>query len=115
MFGDGIRLAGLDLLSRLQIREGMALCVSVMEPTRWGAGNRITRCVEYLQRYGAHAKAIVPQLQEIRAQLAGPAGKGGIKESLAKLDKAIAAIQSSTAAPTLVSLAEFKTRSGSGN
>src|SRR6185437_16796642 len=29
MFGDSIRLAGLDLLSRLHIREGLPLCVSV--------------------------------------------------------------------------------------
>ena len=34
MFADGIRLAGLDLLS-LHIREGMQLCVSVMEVDRW--------------------------------------------------------------------------------
>ena len=39
MFGDGIRLAGLDLVSRLHIREGMPLCVSVIEPDRWGAGS----------------------------------------------------------------------------
>ncbi len=38
MFGDGIRLAGLDLLSRLHIREGMPLCVSVMEVDRWNGG-----------------------------------------------------------------------------
>ena len=38
MFADGIRLAGLDLLSRLGIREGMPLCVEVIDAGRWGLG-----------------------------------------------------------------------------
>ena len=37
MFGDDIRLAGLDLVSRLHLREGMPLCLSVVELKRWGA------------------------------------------------------------------------------
>lgn len=49
MFGDGVRLAGLDLLSRLGIREGMALCVSVIRPDRWGSKDRIRGCLNSLQ------------------------------------------------------------------
>ena len=108
MFGDGIRLAGLDLLSRLHIREGMALCVSVMEPARWGAGQRVSKCVEYLPRYGTHAKVVLPQLREIRAQLVAATGKKAKSEQVEQMDKCIAAIESSTAIPTVVSLAEFK-------
>ncbi len=100
MFGDGIRLAGLDLLSRLHIREGMTLCVSVMEPSRWGAGNRVGPCLEYLQRYGSHAKAVLPQLREIRAKT----------QQAEPIDQCIAAIETSTSTPVLVSIAEFKTR-----
>lgn len=107
MFGDGIRLAGLDLLSRLHIREGMALCVSVAEPTRWGAGNRVKKCLEYLPRYGAHAKVVLPQLREMRAALLNHAPHAKLA---ALVEKAIAAIESSSATPTLVSLAEFKGR-----
>jgi len=66
MFGDGIRLAGLDLLSQRRIREGLPLCVSVIELDRWGAGNRLPKCLEYLSRYGAHAKDYLPQLREMR-------------------------------------------------
>ena len=110
MFGDGVRLAGLDLLSRLQVREGMALCVSVIEPARWGSGKRIDPCAKYLQRYGTHAKAVLPQLREVRAQFASAAGGKAKSEQAGQLDKAIAAIESSTAAPTLVSIAEFKAR-----
>lgn len=108
MFGDGIRLAGLDLLSRLHIREGMTLCVTVIEPGRWGLYQRLNKIVEYLPRYGTLAKPVLPQLREIRAQLAA-AGKAK-SEQAAQMDKCIAAIESSTATPTLVSLAEFKTR-----
>ncbi len=113
MFGDGIRLAGLDLLTRLHIREGMALCVSVIEPSRWGLANRVAKCAEYLPRYGTHAKAALPQLKEIRAQLVAGAGKNPKSEHVEKIDKCIAAIESSTATPTVINLADFKVRPAS--
>lgn len=112
MFGDGIRLAGLDLLSRLHIREGMTLCVAVMEPSRWGAGKRVAPCVQYLQRYGTHAKSVLPQLKEARAQFASAAGAKAKSEQVVTLDKCIAAIESSTTKPTVIGLAEFKARPG---
>lgn len=111
MFADGIRLAGLDLLSRLQIREGMALGVALIEPGRWGEKNRTSRCLSYLQRYGAHAKPLLPELKKIRAYLAGV--KKSSPDALAELDKSVAAIEASTSAPMLVSLAEFQVRPAS--
>jgi hypothetical protein len=110
MFGDDIRLAGLDLLSRLHIREGMNLCVNVIEPGRWGLYRRVTQCAVYLPRYGTVAKTVLPQLREIREQLVAVAGKKTKSEQVDTLDKCIAAIESSTATPTLVSIAEFKGR-----
>ena len=47
MFADGVRLAGLDLLSRLRIREGMTLCVSVLEPERWGERANRSRTMRF--------------------------------------------------------------------
>jgi HEAT repeat protein len=108
MFGDGVRLAGLDLLSRLHIREGMALCISLIEPARWSSGKRVEPCVKYLQRYGIHARAVLPQLSEVRAQFA--AGGKAKSEQAEQLDKCIAAIESSTANPTVIGLSEFKAR-----
>lgn len=108
MFADGVRLAGLDLLSRLGVREGMALCVSTIEPDRWGERNRTKDCLTHLLRYGSHAKPLLPKLQEIRAYLAKV--KRVPAENLAQFDKLLAAIESSTATPTLVSLADFKAR-----
>ena len=104
MFGDGIRLAGLDLVSRLHLREGMPLCVAVIEPNRWGGGKRLPQCLEYLARYGSHAKEVLPQLKDIRRN---PGLLGG---NAAVIDKAITAIEASTATPTLVDLKTFMAR-----
>ena len=100
MFADGIRLAGLELLARLHIREGMPLCLSVIEPDRWG--NRLPKCLECLGRYGSHAKAFLPQLRELR-------GKYNTKQAdrLQLIDKSIAEIEASKATPQLVGMTEF--------
>jgi hypothetical protein len=105
MFGDGIRLAGLDLVSQLHIREGMPLCVSVIELNRWGGGKRLPQCLGYLARYGTHAKRVLPQLLEMRRSLDKQS------DSATLLDKAIAGIETSAASPTLVDLKEFMARS----
>lgn len=108
MFADGIRLAGLDLLSRLRIREGMAMCVELMEPNRWGQGDRIPRCAEYLARYGANAKPFIPQLQDIRRTVAQRDRKNAEKNHVViALDKAIAKIDSDQKPPSLLSLKDF--------
>ena len=98
MFGDGVRLAGLELLARLHIREGMPLCVSVMEFDRWGSGKRVPGCMNALRKYGANAKEVLPQLKEI-SQDAG----GGNKD----INKLIDDIEASTDAPKLVGLTDF--------
>jgi HEAT repeat protein len=108
MFADGVRLAGLDLLSRLHIREGMPLCVSILEPERWGERNRMKGCLESLQRYGAHAKPLLPKLQEVRAYMVKV--KKVSADHLAEFDKLVSAVESSTDTPTLVSLKEFQSR-----
>jgi len=109
MWGFDIRIAGLDLLTRLRISEGMALCISAMEPDRWG--NRSSQCFAFLERYGAQAKPLLPKLKEIREHMATE--KKAPADKLVPLDKSIAAIEASTDTPTLVSLKEFKSRSQS--
>ncbi len=113
MFADGIRLAGLDLLSRLHIREGMTLCMAVIEPNRWGAGRRLPQCLEYLTRYGAAAKEVLPQLQAMARE--SGRSKGKPDENAQLLAKTIAQISASKTAPTLVDMKSFKPRSGAGN
>lgn len=98
MFADEIRTAGLDLLARRHIREGMRLCVSTIEQ-RWG--NESGPRLESLKRYGVHAKEVLPELRKKRPEDA----------NAAKLfDKCIAAIEASKDAPPLVSLKEFIAR-----
>jgi len=103
MFGDGIRLAGLDILSRLHIREGMPLCVSVIEMDRWGEGDRLATCLKYLLRYGIHAKEMLPQLQAAFARTP----EWMVKNHKKTFDKAIADIKASKKSPALVSLKDF--------
>ena len=98
MFGDGIRLAGLDLLARLHIREGLPLCVSVIELDRWGEGERVSGCAKALRQYGAQAQVVLPQLKEMSRRA------GGKKRDL---DKLIADIETAKDSPTLVNLKDF--------
>ena len=102
MFADGIRLAGLDLLSRLHIREGMDLCVSTME-SRWGNDHK--RRLEYLKRYGSHAKAVLPQLRLKRPKSGSDASD---------FDNSLASIEASTDTPALVSMKDFIARASAG-
>jgi len=99
-----IRLAGLELVSRLHIREGMPLCVSVVELKRWGSDRRLKKGMECLARYGVHAKTVLPELREIRRSLKNNDKNGDL------LDKTIAGIEASTDSPTLVNFNDFKTR-----
>jgi hypothetical protein len=98
MFGDGIRLAGLDLVSRLRIAEGMALCLHVIETDRWGSGKRFPGCMTYLARYGEHAKALLPGLRQLKRE----------NQSKAEMiDKTIAAIEGGKGTPPVVTMKEF--------
>jgi len=111
MFGDGVRLAGLDLLSKHHIAEGMPLCVAVIEPERWGSGGRFAKCLEYLRRYGGNARDLVPALQKLRAGVVkeAPANKK-ISTEAALIDNLIAAIQADKNPPKLQTAAEFSAK-----
>ena len=107
MFGDTIRLAGLDLVTRLHIREGMPLCVSVIEMDRWGGDKRLPKCLEYLSRYGVHAKEVMPQLQQLRREIVKAERGRALSDKLQLIDKRLADIEASTKSPTVLDLQEF--------
>jgi hypothetical protein len=69
MFASEVRLSGIALFAKHHIKEGMSLCIDVMEPDKWGKGNRIPKCINTLKKYGAAAKPMIPRLQEIEKQL----------------------------------------------
>lgn len=106
MHADGSLLAGLDLLSSLHITEGLELCVSTIQPDRWGEKNRTHTCLAYLKRYGTHAKNFLPRLREIRAFL--QTEKKMPAAYLADFDKSLTEIETSTKTPELVNLRDFK-------
>ncbi len=69
MFADGIRLAGLDLFAEHGIEEGLPWCVTMIDPERWGMGNRIERCLDALRVYGGAARSQIPRLKALQAEL----------------------------------------------
>lgn len=69
MFASGIRLSGVELLAKHRIREGMPLCIQIMEIDKWGKKNRIARCLKTLESYGPAAKAVLPELRQLERDL----------------------------------------------
>jgi HEAT repeat protein len=107
MFADGIRLAGLDLLSKYHITEGMALTIKVIDADRWGAGHRYQPALASLVRYGANARPLVPELQKMLAGMSKPRKGGEIDPNVTALEKAIADILADKNPPKLQTAAEF--------
>jgi len=110
MFAYGIRFAGLDLLARLRIREGMALCVDLMNEFRWGRD--LSRCVQPLSRYGGAARELLPRLRETRQKLMDKDKDWEKKDDDRKRDilsmgKLITAIESDPNPPAVRSMADF--------
>jgi hypothetical protein len=69
MFASGVRLRGLDLFAQYRIKEGMPLCIEVMDIDKWGKHARIPACLDTLETYGAAAKAVLPQLRDLEKRI----------------------------------------------
>jgi hypothetical protein len=70
MFADGVRLDGLKLFAKHHIKEGIPLCIDLMDIDRWGKGRRIPTCLETLKSYGTAAKPMIPRLRELHEEMA---------------------------------------------
>ena len=70
-------------------------------------GKRLPKCLDYLGRYGVHAKEVLPPLQEMRRELVKTERGREQSESVKLLDKRLAEIEASTASPTVLDLQEF--------
>jgi hypothetical protein len=110
MFAYGIRFAGVDLLARLRIREGMALSLELMNEFRWGRD--MGRCIGPLTQYGGAAKDLVPGIREVRQKLAAQdkdweKKDDDRKRDILALDKLITVIEADRKPPTLRSAEEF--------
>jgi hypothetical protein len=104
MFADGVRLAGLDLLARNRIKEGLPFSVSLMDIERWGKKNRITGCLESLARYGGAARPMLPQLRQMEKDLWAHSEAKMLKPQIERLGKIITNIESGAGSVELRSL-----------
>ena len=114
MFSSGIRLAGLDLLARHRIKEGLPLCLETMEIQKWGKRGRVGSCLRILRSYGpAAAKTILPELKQLEKDMlnhkeANSVLSGAIKQIREIVDEAKTARDE----PQFVPLKQFMNASG---
>jgi len=108
MFADGIRLAGLRLLAKYHIEEGIRACVDYCRNQNpWGSQNRTPEIMKILLTYGTHARAVIPELARIadyfeKEEKNFPRDLGKMKVECVR--ETIRAIEKSTETPKLIRL-----------
>jgi hypothetical protein len=104
MFASGIRLAGIDLLATHHLREGVPLCIEVMEIQKWGKRDRISRCLKALAKYGAAAKPMLPRLRQLEGDLHAHREARGLQPQIDQLHALIKEIENATGSVELRSM-----------
>jgi hypothetical protein len=95
MFADGVRIAGLKLLAKHRIAEGIPLCFSFLDVQRWNKRSRIDQCLSALEIYGAAAKPTIPQLRQLQKDLTHHQEAKGLRPIVERIDTIIAKIENS--------------------
>jgi hypothetical protein len=93
MFSAQIRLAGLELFAKHHIREGLPLCIDVMEIDKWGKKDRIGRCLQILTMYGYAAKSELPRLIQLEKELSAHGEAKGLEPQIATLRNLIKTLE----------------------
>jgi hypothetical protein len=66
MFAEDVRVEGLRVLAKHRIQEGLAACVKYTRSQNpWSSENRTPQLMAIVLSYGAHAKAVIPELTQI--------------------------------------------------
>jgi hypothetical protein len=108
MFADQIRVEGLRLLAQHRIQEGIAACVKyTREQNPWSSENRTPELMKILLSYGAHGKAVIPELKKLADYFEKDEKNFPKKLMLQKAQcvrDTIAAIEASTDLPELISV-----------
>jgi hypothetical protein len=105
MFADGIRVAGLKVMTKLRIAEGLDACVDyIAHQNKWASEKRTPELLGYLKTYGVHAQSKIPELEAIAADMDD--GEPNFPTNLSKqkaadVRKAIEEIRASTEKPEL--------------
>jgi hypothetical protein len=108
MFAEGIRIAGLKLLAKHHVKEGMSACVDyILAQNPWASEHRTPEILAILESYGANAQATIPQLRKTAAKL----DKGEInfplaysKQKAQNVRDAILRIEQSTRREPMISI-----------
>ena len=76
MFADGVRLAGLKLLAKHHVAEGIDAAVTYLDNQNdWGAPKRTPDILKSLVSYGAHAQRVIPELERLADEFAAEDAK----------------------------------------
>ena len=108
MFADGIREAGVQLMARHHIKEGMRVCIDyARNQNPWGSQDRMWTIMKALKGYGAAARGLLPDLKDLatfcRSEKDFPADCK--KKKVAAVEDAIQAIEAAQDQPPLRSIA----------
>ena len=108
MFADGIREAGLQLLAKHHIKEGMRACIEYAKNQNpWASEDRMGRILAALKLYGARAKEVLPDLRELATFCKNERDfpDDCKKKKTAAVEEAIKVIEAATDLPELRSIA----------
>ena len=108
MFSSGIRIAGLELLAKHHVAEGIPLCLETMDIEKWGKRHRIDRCLKILQEYGGAARPMIPQLRELETSLENHHEARGLKPQIELVRETIGRIENDPNPPELRSIHRTK-------
>jgi len=107
MFASNVRMAGLKVLGKHRVREGMRLCIEIAETQNlWGSQRRVKEIMDILKSYGSAAQTVLPQLRAYEKKIPN---RNPFPENLKKFKieivrEAIKAIESAKEARPLRSL-----------
>jgi len=107
MFAYDIRMAGLELLAKLRIREGMDYCVDIMNEDNWGRD--FFRASRALQLYGGAASPVLARLKSETRKVVKDK-KEGQTTQVEALEKLISTIENDKNPKPLQSLQDFITK-----
>ncbi|MCY3022284.1 MAG: DUF6288 domain-containing protein [Planctomycetota bacterium] len=110
MFANEIRLAGIKLLAKNHIQDGMqAIADYARNQTDWGSENRTPILMAELKTYGAAARDVVPALQDLVAVWKSKRDfpDNCNKKRIAAVEEAIKAIEEAKDQPQLRSISRL--------
>jgi hypothetical protein len=109
MFASGIRMAGLEVIAKHRIKEGLPLCLKVTEIEKWGKRSRVLSCLKSLRKYNpASVKTILPQLKQLEGDILNHReAKTVLKDSVQLIREIIEEAETATGKPDFIPVKKF--------